>query len=72
MATSNVTPTLDLLGKQIELLERSPGRIARYSGQVLAVVIAAPGAKVSEAVLIGTDHRAEFHHLDDCEIVSVQ
>jgi len=67
MATSNVTPVLSLLGKQIELLEAFQGSTKRVCGTVLAVVVAAPGASVSEAVMIGRD----FYHLDDCKLVRV-
>lgn len=67
MANSNVTPSLPLLGKQVELLERSGGHTYRVSGVVRAVLVSAPGSGVSESLLIGED----FHDLDQCEVVSI-
>lgn len=66
MANSNVTPSLPLLGKQVELLERVAGHTVRISGLVRAVVVSAPGSDVEEAILIGED----FHSLSRCEVVS--
>lgn len=67
MATSNATPVTTLLGKRIELLEAFQGSTKHVTGTVLAVVVAAPGAAVSEAVLVGKD----FYHLEDCQLLRV-
>lgn len=67
MTNSNATPVATLLGKQIELLEAFQGSTKHVTGTVLAVVVAMPGAGVSEAVLVGRD----FYHLEDCKLLRV-
>ncbi len=68
MATSNATPTVDLLGKQIELLERHEGRSEHVSGTVKAVVCSTPESDVHEAVFVN----GEWRQLEWCEIITVQ
>jgi len=67
MTNTNATPVTALLGKRIELLEAFQGSTKHVTGTVLAVVVAAPGAPVAEAVLVGRD----FYHLEDCKLLRV-
>jgi len=67
MTNSNATPVATLLGKRIELLEAFQGSTKHVTGTVLAVVVAAPGAPVADAVLVGRD----FYHLEDCQLLRV-
>lgn len=69
MATSNVTRTIDLLGKHIDLIETVMGRSVHVSGLVESVVSSLPGKGVSEAIFVTGD--TEYRHLDDCQILSI-
>lgn len=71
MANVNATPTITMLGKTLEIREEHDGRVSYHAGMVTAVVIAMPNAPVSDAVMIGAGERAQFHHLDDCQVLSI-
>ncbi len=69
MATSNVTRTIDLLGKHIDLIETVMGRSVHVSGLVESVVVSLPNQGVSEAIFVAGD--TEYRHLDSCQIISI-
>lgn len=71
MSSSNVIRSAALLGKTIKIRESVGGRVSCHEGMVTAVVMTVPGATCAEAVMIGCGPSAQFHHLEDFELVSV-
>nr|CRY95646.1 hypothetical protein [uncultured prokaryote] len=73
MATANANPTLALLGKTVHLSEVVSGFEFERSGVVIGVVVALPGTRCTESILLDQeDGNCEFYDLSDVTLRLVQ
>lgn len=72
MATANANPTLALLGKTVHISEVVSGFEFDRSGVVIGVVVALPGTRCSESILLDRDDgNCEFYDLSDVTIRAI-